>query len=290
MAMPNLIAVGNPVVAGEDDFAKNAVGLMVFWTLSGDLQLEALKVALSAENSAATPPDEPSPIVALHRACDEVARAKKLRVLPLKRGEYVLTGSPEVDTDVATGGKAVRHDIQTTASIVAGAVVIDGEHGDDLRAAYDAALRVLAPTDIGTWLCDKLRAIKAVPLRERGGVYFVPADLREKWGKVARALGKCSAHKIHTVPAMKSDDAIDAVLAALSSDTRTEIDAIDAEIRGAKIGARALRAREAKARELLTRAAHYEGLLGVKLDELRASLAEIQGTIATAVMAAESGE
>jgi len=283
MAMPNLITID------ENDFAKNAAGLTVFWTLSGDVTLQTLADALTNVGSSATPPEEPSAVVALHRACDVVAKLYKLKVMPVRRGEYVLTSPPTVEVG-ADGGKTLKHAVHVTAKIEHGAPVVEGEGVEQIRAAFQAARATLAPADIGTWLCDKLRALKAIPLRDRGGVYFVPADLRVKWQKVATALGTCSAHKIHTLPTMKSADAIDAILAALTQDTRSTIDDIDEEIRGAALGTRALAGREKLARELRERVAHYETLLGVKLGELRASLDEVDGAIAAAVMTASSSD
>lgn len=281
MAMPNLITID------ESDFAKNAAGLTVFWTLSGDVTLDALTAALVAVGSTATPPEEPSAIVALHRACDVVGKLFKLKVMPVRRGEYVLTSPPVVTAD-AMGSKTLMHAVHVTAKIEGGVPTIEGEGAEQIRAAFIAARAVLAPSDVGTWLCDKLRALKAIPLRDRGGVYFVPADLRVKWQKVAAALVSCSSHKIHTLPTMKSADAIDAILAALTTDTKSAVDGIDEEIRGAALGTRALKHREELARTLRDRVAHYETLLGLRLTELRATLDDVDGAIAAAVMTASS--
>jgi hypothetical protein len=280
----NAATVPNVIAIEDVEFFKNAAGLMCFWSLQGDVTLAALTAALEAQGSKATPPDDVSATVALHRACDSVSKLLKLKVLTIKRGEYALTGSPVVD------GKVVSYAVNVTAKIVDGVPVLEGDGVEQIQAAFDAAKQVLASTDIGTWLCDKLRGLKAVPLRDRGGVYFVPANLRDKWLKVQRAVQACSQHKIHTVPAMKSADAIDAILAALTSDTAQSVQEIDEEIRSGKIGKRALKHREETARELRERVAHYEALLGVKLGELRASLDTVEGSIASAVLAAAAGD
>ena len=143
---------------------------------------------------------------------------------------------------------------------------------------------MLAPSDIGTWLTEKAAKLGAIPLRDRGGVYFVPQPQVWKWELIVRALKRCSKHGVHNIPAMRSQDAVEAIMSALTADTQAACDRIASDISDGELGSKAL-ANRGVTRELLERVSQYEALLGNKLDALRGAIAETQSAVATAALA-----
>lgn len=267
------------------------LGRIVWWSLEGDVTRASLVAALAAVQSAAVPPDEPSAVVAVHRAAEAVARGHKGSARQVRRGKWAICNKAvAVDGDANAGTAKLTADVTALAEVTGENLTTEGDAvvASEIRAAFDAAKAALAPTDIGGWLCDKLEGLGAVPLRDRGGVYFLPVDTVAKFDKVNAAIKACSQHKVHVVPAMRSTDAVDAVLSAIESDTLAACEAISEEVREGKLGPRGLGSREAKAAELLARAARYEKLLGVRLDGLRAAVAEVEGAVATARIALAS--
>ena len=89
---------------------------------------------------------------------------------------------------------------------------------------------------------------------------------------------------------MRTRDAVDAILAAITAETRSECDKMAAEIATAGLGKRALETREEATAGLLGRLERYEGLLGTRLDELRAAIDETRNAVAMAKMSLGADE
>lgn len=280
-------------LSGEE-VDKRACGRITMWSLNGDITVESLTAALKNAGSVAIPPEEPSALVALNRAVQ--AGAKSLGHLDVHhkgRGEWVIVGKG-VETADAEGKKSLSYPISCTAKVTRDpqtsveTLEINGEGADKIRGAYEIAKHTLAPADIGTWLCEKLTALKAIPLRDRGGIYFVPQPVVVKWQKIQSALTACSAHHVHTIPALKSKEAIQAILSALTSDTRAACGKIAGDVAAGELGNKALDKRQREVDELLDRVAAYEGIVGQSLGELRDAIDETKRAIAVAVLAASA--
>jgi len=281
-----VIAIHDP-----EPFLKHAVGSIVFWSLSKEpIQLSALVAALTSEGSSATPPEPPSDIVALHRACLAVAKILKLDLHGRERGKWALVSRPTLEGEGSDHQK-LAYPVEATAELRDdGALNLTGSDRflELLAAEYGTQRGVIASQDIGSWLCRKLQALDAVSLRPTGGFYFLPQPSVGKWEKLTRALKKVSKHSVFSLPAMKSAGAVEAILQAITNDTETACEKIGEEIPTA--GKRALEARQKTTEELLARASKYESLLGMKLEGLREVLNKTRQAVATAMLMASSGD
>ncbi len=281
------------IMIDDAELDKRACGRITMWSLNSTVTCGSLDEALTAVGlTKCVRPEPPSALVCLHRAVDAVAKALgKLEVHHKGRGEWAIV-SKAIETTDATGGKALAYPIACTAKITVDGenetLAVDGQGSEKIRDAYSAVRDVLAPADIGTWLCDRLVGLGAVALRDRGGVYFVPQPVCGAWDKVVKALSACSKHRIHTIPAMRSADAVQAIIAAVTEDTKAVCSKIADEIADSDLGPRALKNREAQASTLLERLGQYESLLGTRLDELRAAIDETRQAVATAALVAAS--
>ena len=277
-------AIQHPVIAIDDaEIDKRSCGRITFWDLSGDVDLDALVAALG---DVVKHPENPTPKVSLHRAVDECARRHNLEVRHRGAGMWDIVGEPVEDN------RQLVYPIETSARLMTKAdgigndvgISTTGKYDMEVLADYSKARGVLATTDIGNWLCDTLTTLGGVPLRDRGGVYFVPQDRVATWERVTTALQACSLHKVHRVPAMRSQDAVEAILAAVTADTRKACQTIAEDIGSATLGKRALETRENQTADLLERLDRYEGLLGTRLDELRTAIDETRSAVAVARM------
>ena len=289
-----LIPGGVVAVAAPTEADKAACGRIVMWSMQGDITVDSLTKALEATGSKAIAPEAPSALVALHRAVDAVAKALgRLEVHHVGRGEWAIVGKPEEKDGVQ---RQLVYPIDCTAKLIRPEgggeeyLEITGRGEDQIRAAYEVAKGVLAPSDIGTWLTEKAAKLGAIALRDRGGVYFLPQPQVWKWDLIARALKICSKHSVHAIPAMRSQDAVEAIMSALTADTQSACDKIAADIGDGTLGSKALANRQKVAAELLDRVTQYESLLGGKLDELRAAIADTQSAVATAALAAAASD
>lgn len=283
--------VAKVIALHDDEITKKACGSIAFWSLSKEpITLPRLVEALLKEGSPATPPESPSALVALHRAMQVTSKTLKLDLHGRERGKWALVGkaSTELSPD---GSSKLAYPVEATAELSdAGTLISTG--GDRfqllLQQEFDAAKSQISSQDIGAWLCRKLSALDAVALRPSGGFYFLPQPVVFKWEKIVRALKQCSKHCIYSIPALKSSDAVEAILAAITSDTQQACDKISAEI--PTVGKRALESRQVETTALLERAAKYEELLGMQLTGLRKAVEETRCAVAAAMLTAGNSD
>jgi hypothetical protein len=274
----------------DDEISAKACGSIVFWSLNGTVSRSRLVAALDAEGVGfAKAPEEPSATVALHRAVETVSRDVGGEAHTTKRGHWHIVGKPHEQSSAT--GEQIVYDVRASAQVVKdGGIETAGEGAWKIREAYEAALGVITPQDISGWLCKRLDKLGAVALRESGGFYFVPQDVVPKWEQIKRAVQAASSHKVHGVPALRSKDAVDAILTAIATDTHAECDRIAVDIANPELGRRAIESRERRTAELLDRLARYEALLGVRLDALRDATKSTRAAVATALLGLGSEE
>lgn len=311
MSASNVIDLSSRVTAVNDATANNTpCGAIVFWALRGGTTVEAMTAALTDDNGilAFAAPRPVSEKVAMTRACEIVARRHGLKCQPISKvgadtetqaktraratAGWALSRPLAVQDDGMLG--ELRGPIVARAksgSVVRGVRVGAGFEGDgaivaELKDEHVRALSVLTPEDVSVWLCDTLQGFTAFSLKPGGGCYFVPADAKAVFDTLCNAL-KSTSHSIYTIPALRSDTAIEAILAALESNMASAIEAIAQAVAAGDVGKCGLETKERELSELLTRLTKYEGLLGRSLDGVRAQAEEAEGAIAVAMLAAQ---
>jgi hypothetical protein len=115
--------------------------------------------------------------------------------------------------------------------------------------------------------------LHAVALRDSGGIYFVPRDGVKAYRVVKAALAGCSSHVMHEIPALKSSEAIAAILDAISTEVQTEINTLDGALNLNEIGPRAAVNRREHLSALAAKVSSYEKLLGRPLGDALAKIA-----------------
>jgi hypothetical protein len=295
-------------------------GAIVFWELSGDTTVEQLSRALDDAQSVALKPEAPSVKVASVRACEIVARKHNLKTQPITRTEQAKSRTR------ATGGIALSRPLAVRADgnlgTLNGPIVaiyraaqsgsrevsqadgslkteryttpacFDGEPEmvAELSSALEDALKVLTPTDVSSWLCNRIEALGGFPLKSNGGTYFVPPEALAKYKTLREAVQSVTKHRMGLIPAMKGSDAVEAILMALETNTTSAIAQISAAIETGTLGERALATKQAELDDLLERLTRYEGLLGKKLDTVREKIEEATAAAAIAMLTASAKE
>jgi hypothetical protein len=282
-------AASNLIAIEDIEINKQAVGRIVFWQLAGSVEQAALARALEAQGAGAKPPEEVSPAVALHRGVEAVARATQGEVHQVARGVWAIVGKGEAQETTSELG-SIAYAIRSKARLSSnGTPAVEGYSEQEIVDAFAVAKASLSPQDISVWLTKQLDKLGAVALRETGGFYFVPQDVVGAWEEVASAVKFASAHKLYAVPALRSADALDAILGAVTLDTESACKEASRDL--GTLGQRGLQTRESELRALCERAGRYEKILGRKLDSLRGAIEKTQASVATAMfsLASEDG-
>jgi hypothetical protein len=259
----------------------NMAGAVTFWRLAG-----VVDYALLAQEwqDAGLPskllPDLPTPTVALHRAVEEAREARRL-VRPLKnRAGWAIVRERTSGEDDLTYAIETRVRLDAVGSLIV--EPSDTPEAGELRARYDAYLQTLTLGDISGWLSRTTARLKAVPLRDTGGVYFMPRPSVDEWASIGAALGSASACVVHRIPALQTAEAVAAILDAVALETEGEAARMDEEI--TKLGGKGLQNRLERCEEVEAKVAFYEALLGTHASALHDRLEGLKASIAAALL------
>ncbi len=254
-------------------------GAICFWSLSGTMSLEDLQDSWAAEElDPKFLPVIASPANALGRAV-AVAADKRTLVRPLKQGLWEIITETIVETD---DGPRTGHTHECRVELVAGTPsVTPAEHrlAAGILRGFAFHRTRLTHMDVSAWLSVTVaRMADSVGLRDRGGVYFVPADRVDLWRRVTRAVEAASANRIFEVPAVKTDGAVEAILASVRRDAEFELQELETYMAG-DVSTKGLNSMDRRASATRAKIAHYAALLGATLPDLNQRLETLTGAV-----------
>lgn len=259
-----------------------AAGKIIWWRLSGTLNIRKLRPAWAAAGlDEKLLPDPPAPSTALRRAAQGQAKGRRL-VRPLEqRKGYALV-------DERAEGDDLDYDVECRVKLdaVCRLVVEPADHPlvPVLREAYNRHLDECEPADIGSWLVYLVGKVDGVPLRDTGGVYFIPSSRVAEWDRMTAAVRAASQHVVLGVPAMHSDQAVASILDAIEVEAGEEARKMEVELTEGKIGETARKNRISRCEAVEAKVARYEELLGCKLTKLTARLEELRADLCVATL------
>ncbi len=264
-------------------------GAVVWWSLSGSVDADDLQDA--CQNKVFSQPGLPSPETVVLRAARHLTANKRQNVRPgFQRGTYVFLqeipateGHKGVDVENLVHLSVEYVDEKPEYKIVP--FQTDDSIEADARAYLAQAIRdkckimekLYFAEDISAWLLEMLSTvIGAVGLRDRGGFYFVPRDQLEYWRELTGVLKSVSNHRFFEIPAMRTEEAVEAILTATRAEFQEKLQETEQYLQG-KVSTRGLNAYERALEEMSLKAKRYAGLLGVALPDIEARVTELTG-------------
>ena len=286
------------VVAVPEDL-REAAGLIVYWTLSGLVDLQDLAERWKADGMPEDVlPQPPSLEEVLRRAAQAaVPDSRRMFIRPLKaRGAWEMVSEL---VEVNGGGKerlkhtaeitgAVRRDkgcdpVVLLEDVRAGSPVEAHPLLAVIRANVVAYTGTLTVSDISGWLVGCAGQLCAgVPLRDRGGLYFIPRDRIGVWRKVAAAVTAAGPHRCYEIPAMKTAEAVEAILVSVRKETEAAMGEIEAYLAKGEVSTKGKNAYTRAAEEMGQKVEHYAALLGVSLNDMLERLVGLKGAVVAA--------
>lgn len=266
-------------------------GSVVWWRLSGGLDLVALRTTWEAEGlPVAWLPSPPSYATALRRALTGQRGPKRL-LRTLGDGSFVLVDETEHVGDLQYE-TVLKARLDKVGRLEFSSVRDWGKTDirDDIRDDFTRYQDELIQADVSPWLCKVMDRIQAVGLRDTGGIYFVPRFELGLWESAVRALRASSLHVISCVPAVRSDEAASAVFEAITMETQRVADVMARELSDESLGARALDARIKAADAVEMKVAAYEKLFGGKLEALHEKMGALRAQLTIAIFKAQDAE
>lgn len=279
MSVPDTLELG--IIAVTD---AEMAGAIVWWKLQGALPIERLEEAWDAAglDSKLLPPN-PRPSDCLVRALREHQSSRQL-ARPLGRSKGWVLVSEESSGDDLDYTTLVRARLDEDKNLV-----VDVEHpagqeaANAMQMAFARYRGLLVTTDVSAWISHTLvPAARAVRLRKSGGIYFVPLDHVDAFRSWVGALRSASDHVVYEVPALKSDEAVEAILAALVAEADQELTAMEGELDTTEMGKRALKVRERRCDRMREKVETYEALLGQRMGDLQGRLEGLRASLVEA--------
>jgi hypothetical protein len=268
---------------------EKAAGAIIWWRLTGDTNIDDLKRAWDAAGLAAKlHPSETSTAVAMQRAVAEQAGKRRLaRPLAGHKGWAIVDEKPTTDDKL---------DYETVATIKLQGdkttMLIEGCADQNLAAQlstwFDYYAKRLTISDVSSWLTSLTKEVKAVSLRDTGGVYFVPRDQVATFRSMVTVIRAVSSHEIYEVPAMRSDEAVEAILASVLREAQQEVAAMETDLDTGDLKGRALKTREARCEAVTEKIESYEALLGKSMETMRDRVTSLKAAIVEAEMLAQA--
>jgi hypothetical protein len=290
--MTNLVAI-------QGDTEIETAGAISYWSLEGEVELAALKEALAIEGlDAGLMPEGTTRQEALSRGAKAACVDNRQLIRPISRGAWafvqekvadanegaeiehlhLLTGRVEV-VETGDGQKVERYDVRPAKGIERTEAL--DQLVDQIKAEADRQRGILNANDVSYWLVRTAKALHAVSLRDRGGVYFVPRDVLPTWRKVARVLADETQHKVFEIPAVQTEDAVEAILTAVRTHVAAKFAEAEEYLRG-KVSNKGLNALERSLDDTHGFVSHYVSLLGQALPDLADKLENIKGALVAA--------
>ncbi|TXH56022.1 MAG: hypothetical protein E6Q97_07415 [Desulfurellales bacterium] len=153
-----------------------------------------------------------------------------------------------------------------------------------LQTLFDVAILGLGSTEQSLWLTALVKGtLHGVSMPGGHGHFFVGRNELPIWRSVKSV---CTQHgiRMYETPAMKSAEAVEAVIEGLRQTIAAEHAALSADLseyatrlaEGKKVQNRVLDNRQKRVQEMVERLEHYESLFEMRLNDLRASVDQLR--------------
>ncbi len=269
------------LIAVSSALAGELAGASTWWQLSGVVDAKVIRAAgVAAGIDVGDMPADTTPKTAIRRACVDQT-SKRLMARSLSSGAWAMVR--EVERPGAMGKASdLDHQVVLTCRVDnAGRTLLFSGLEEyaalrySIEQAYKTHLDQIDATDLSGWLVYTADRIRAVALRDRGGVYFIPRAALDTWRKVAGVLRTCVAGcDVYELPTLRSDEAVRSIVAAVTREAESMSAELRAKMQDGELGARALHARQKDCDTLCQKLEEYENLLGTSLASVKAQVTQ----------------
>lgn len=144
---------------------------------------------------------------------------------------------------------------------------------DDCKNAFDLWAMGVTASSVGVALSNVIRKLGGVPLRPRGGIYWLPQRAVAKWEKVAGSVVNAEKHNIvFQLSTIHDSNSAKAVLKAVELDLIRRFEEIETALSADDLGDRALKTKLSQLRTLKVDIKEYEAILGESFSHIQAEV------------------
>lgn len=272
--------------------AFKATGAIVYWTASGETNVDQLKEGLEGIGLGEYAPERTAALATLLDAIKiaQVTNTRLVRPLKSKNGFFVFDEERgeernNYDKSVAT----IRIDDAEVIKFTESALTTEEE--DEIRERYDEFKDVLRPEQVTSTLVKIIDRWRGTRLRDKGSVYFLPAEHLQDFKDLEGVVEKAGeGNYLYGVRVALDDDTLKAVKDAVTNEMGAAAAGIEARVNGGTLGVKALNTQVENAKELKAKIGAYEKLLETTLQDLRQSVEQAESAAAMAIIMASAAD
>lgn len=269
-----------------------ACGAIVMWSLDGSVAYDALAASWSNSGlNAQDCPEQPSPRATLRSVMGAFAKRNRI-VRPVGEGQLGLVEELVVDRSakIENGEEPLEHRTLAVARILADESVEvsakDADLAKDIVESYTTARNFVGVTEFSMWLTTMVQSrFSGVPLRPRGGVYFVPKSHLADLQALASVIETNSNHKLYRISALRTSEAVEAILDAVVREAEELVTDISEDIETSKINKRGGKTRKEALESMQKKLSDYEKLLNSRREDMHSKLEQTEANLAVAILA-----
>jgi len=271
------------------------IGEVCWWTLSdSEVSAAALKTAWVAAglNEKDLPKDQ-TPEKAFRLAAREAATTtvsgadKGILVRPTLEDSQHIIYAVVVEGHDEAGNYISQQKALVMLDRASGDVTSDDEAYETVRSfqsAYKRFLTTFPSRDVMSTVVKAVRRLNAIPLRETGGIYFVPpTPLMEKLQEVVGGIS--SSNRFYRLPVHETDEGAASLGAAANGFLEKELAGLQAEVEGwltrdgRAVRKDAIENRMEEFSALRRRAQLYRDVLGVTVEDVEAMVEAMEAKV-----------
>ena len=260
-------------------------GACVYWSLSDGTPIDVVEQGFKALGLVGFLPRMTNDAGALARALRTHFPSSRtlLRSIDGSKGYAVV----HEHDDKGVGKMQYREEVRVSFDSAGGLTFTPANPLFDMgvRESYRVESGKMSAAKLGTVLVRCAQSMGGIPLRPRGGFYWMPEGKMGKWAQVAEIVaGANRGNKSYALKTTADVETLSAVSDALKAQVTKRLEAVEASLQSDDSGRRALASKEKEARALDELMQDYEAVLGEALDDLRDRAEEAEAAAAMAIL------
>ena len=182
-----------------------------------------------------------------------------------------------ISNAVPDAAEHVRHQVVTNP--------LDHPFRSAIHESYLFEKELIPAASLGKVLVQACREISGIPLRPRGGMYWIPKASVESWDKIVAVVENANrGNKTWKMKTSTDPESIQAVCDSLMIQVENQLATMEEELQGGELGKRALETREQAAKNLDSLCKTYEGILSLTLEDLRGRVQSVETAACNAIL------
>jgi hypothetical protein len=169
-------------------------------------------------------------------------------------------------------------------------VITDGwryvESTSVIQQCFETNRLTVSASAVGQMLVKAVKLLNGTCVREIGGTYYCPDGCQDDWKMLCEAVEEENGTQITWHEIVMNQSSSRAIQRAIHKEITGEVNSITEEIASGALGMKAIDNRILRLRELMGKAAQYEGILSTPLEDVRKALEDAETAAATASMLA----